>query len=265
MLNNLHTHTWRCKHADGDAIDYARVAARQGGRVLGMADHCPLPDGRWESVRMDLSQLPDYVAAVAHARSQVPELQILQGLECEYLPEFHDFYQQVLLSDFDCDYLVAAAHYVELPSGDWVTAFGTLHDRQVLTAYVQQCQRSIDSGLFAFLAHPDLMGCSPVAWNLDFAAASRDICRLAAAAGLPLELNTYGPRKPLIPTPTGTRPMYPWRPFWEIAAAEGVSVVVNSDAHTPADVLTDAHLVNQLIAELDLPVVDVAGRLITSS
>ena len=29
--------------------------------------------------------------------------------------------------------------------------------------------------------------------------------------------------------------MYPWQPFWEMAAEHDVSVIVNSDAHRPDD------------------------------
>ena len=47
LKRNYHTHTYRCQHARGDCVDYARVASELGMEVLGFSDHTPLPDGRW--------------------------------------------------------------------------------------------------------------------------------------------------------------------------------------------------------------------------
>lgn len=261
LRGNLHTHTYRCQHASGDALDYARVAAQQGCRILGISDHTPLPDDRWPSVRMKLAELDDYCAAVAAAERAIPEVQVLLGLECEYIPAFHHWYADELRWQRGCHYLIAATHWVPMDD-DWVSAFGTLHEPRLLRAYISHCERSLSCGLFDFLAHPDLIGCSPVAWNADFAACARAIAACARDCEVALELNTYGPRKRLVHTPTGARPMYPWRPFWEIVAEEGASVVVNSDAHRPQDVADDGGaLIADLIDDLGLTVIDLAGRL----
>ena len=47
LLRNYHTHTYRCKHADGDCCDYAKVAVEQAMEVLGFSDHTALPNGFW--------------------------------------------------------------------------------------------------------------------------------------------------------------------------------------------------------------------------
>ena len=93
------------------------------------------------------------------------------------------------------------------------------------------------SGLFAFIAHPDLFGNAYLRWDANAAACARDILQAAETLQIPLEINGYGLRKPTIDTPQGRRHKYPWTPFWELAAELGVPAIVNSDAHRPQDVM----------------------------
>ena len=68
---NYHTHTFRCRHAQGDVEDYVRAALAQSLTAIGFSDHTPLPDDRWKSIRMSLDELTGYCdeerrAAAAH-------------------------------------------------------------------------------------------------------------------------------------------------------------------------------------------------------
>ena len=97
MPKDYHTHTFRCQHAQGDVGDYAAVAVHKGLQVLGVTDHTPLPislpNPRWDGIRMSLSQLDSYEAAIEEARHAYPGLTILKGMECEYSAEFIPFYR----------------------------------------------------------------------------------------------------------------------------------------------------------------------------
>ncbi|MFL2750649.1 MAG: hypothetical protein ACJ0DI_14580 [bacterium] len=42
-ITNHHSHTFRCKHAQGDAVDYVRHAFQGGASVYGISDHSPIP------------------------------------------------------------------------------------------------------------------------------------------------------------------------------------------------------------------------------
>ena len=53
-ITNYHSHTFRCKHAQGDAVDYVRVAYEGGAAVYVISDHAPIPDGSFSEVRMAL-------------------------------------------------------------------------------------------------------------------------------------------------------------------------------------------------------------------
>ena len=90
--HNFHTHTFRCKHAKGDVDDYCRRALELGMETLGFSDHTALPDDRWLVARMPYADLDNYVEAIDRGRLGFPELKILKGMECEYVPEFKAFY-----------------------------------------------------------------------------------------------------------------------------------------------------------------------------
>ena len=234
----LHTHTRRCKHASGDPIDYARVAHAGGCRVLGMSDHCPWPDGRWDNVRMHIDEFDDYVADVRRADAAFPDLRVLLSVEVEWVPELRQWMLDTFVHQYGCAYLIGAAHYMPL-QGDWDTA-GRMHDPQRLSAYTDYLIDTIASGVFAFIAHPDLFACSYAnkAWDAAAQSHAHAVCAAAAAHNVPFELNGYGLRKKSIPDEHGKpRSMYPWLPFWEVAAEHGVEVVLNSDAHEPEDTL----------------------------
>jgi histidinol-phosphatase (PHP family) len=234
--HQLHTHTYRCQHATGDVPDYARVAAAGGCAVLGISDHAPLPDGRWEGVRMAMPELDDYEAAILRAKREQPGLRIRTGLEVEWLPQFESYLREEILGARGYDYLIGAGHYTEFEEG-WRSSFENLTTPGSLVRYATMMHDAMASGLFAFIAHPDLIGCCNDRWTPEIAACARDLCQASVATGIPLELNGYGLRKPWRDTPEGRRPQYPWIPFWEIAGAAGVRVVLNSDAHRPEDTL----------------------------
>lgn len=244
-----HTHTFRCHHASGDVVDYARAAAAAGLTILGASDHTPVPDGRWADVRMHLDELPDYEAAVAQARVAVPSVRMLLGMECDIRPEYFGWYRDTFLAR-DYDYLIASIHYLDR-DGVEVSAFGGCRGATALRDWTKQALAAIDSGLFAFMAHPDNIACGKAVWTSEIAAAAADVCVAAAARNLPLELNSLGLRE---------RRGYPWRPFWECVATHGCSVVLSTDAHHAKDTAHGLADLANLASGLGLRVVEVKGR-----
>ncbi|MBF0349964.1 MAG: histidinol-phosphatase [SAR324 cluster bacterium] len=237
--NNYHTHTYRCQHATGDVIDYARQAMHAGSRIIGISDHTALPDNRWKDVRMTFSELDHYDQAFVTAKEELPEITILKGMECEYLLEYHTFYEDELLGQRKFDYLVGAGHYVHV-KGEWLSSFSYLNTPAALLFYARYLCTMMESGLFAFIAHPDLFGTCNQHWNADIDACARDILETAQRTKIPLEINGNGFRRPEVPDVDGTpRAAYPWRTFWELAAEYDITTICNSDAHEPSDVLSN--------------------------
>ncbi len=237
-MNNYHTHTWRCRHADGDIGDYVTAARRAGLGELGFSDHMPWHDGRWPSWRMTMAQLPGYIAELEGARraeSLRPDgLSLLAGLECEYGEEEESYLRDVLLGEYGLDYLAAGIHSYEADGG-WRDSF-FITDTRGLLGYARQVEKAAASGLFSFLAHPDVFCNGYWSWNAEAEACARDVLAACEEARLPLEVNGYGLRKPLVPSMEGRRPPYPHPRFWEIAADYDIEALPGSDAHTPTDV-----------------------------
>lgn len=231
-MKNYHTHTFRCKHAEGDVIDYAQAAIKKGLDVLGITDHTPLPDERWLSMRMGSDELPGYVKAIELAQEKHEELTILKGMECEWAPEYNNFFSEKLLGEYNFDYLILGAHFFPY-QGNFLSSHSGVYNTERLLAYTNYLIKSMESGLFAFVAHPDLFGLSYLTWDENTISASRDILNAAQSLQIPLEINGYGLCKRIIETPSGSRSAYPWINFWELAREYEIEVVVNSDAHQP--------------------------------
>ena len=256
--HNFHTHTFRCKHARGDVADYCEAALALGMETLGFSDHSALPDDRWLSLRMDYASLDDYVRAMDRARVDYPSLNILKGMECEYVPEFRSFYKDELLDAKGFDYLVGAAHFFPA-DGKWVGTYGGTRDAASLRAYADYMIDMMATGLFDFIAHPDLFGNCYAVWDGDTAACSRDILDAARTCDVGMEINALGMRKQARKSPDNPFPLYPWRPFWELAAECDAPVIVNSDAHRPEDLQGLAGKAHTLRVELGLREMDIVG------
>ena len=89
-----------------------------------------------------------------------------------------------------------------------------------------QTIEALQTGLFTYFAHPDLF--HYVGSEAIFAGEMRKLCRAAKQTDTPLEINLLGLRE-------GRH--YPNSCFWRIAAEEGNSVILGSDAHRPEHVL----------------------------
>ncbi len=234
-MENYHTHTFRCNHAEGDASDYAQAAIDKGLTILGITDHTPLPDNRWLYMRMGLSALPVYARAIEEAQDTYADLTILKGMECEWAPEYHNFFHEVLLGEYRFDYLVLGCHFFPF-QGSWLSSHVDIVSPKRLLAYTRFLIESMQSGLFAFVAHPDLFGLSYFEWDENTKAASKEILSAAQELHLPLEINGYGLMNRIVRTKKGERTAYPWLAFWEVAKDYDIKVVVNSDAHYPNNV-----------------------------
>jgi histidinol-phosphatase (PHP family) len=252
---NFHTHTYRCHHASGDIADYCQAATKLGLQTLGFSDHTPLPDNRWPKVRMQISDLADYCQKIDAAKLDFPQLNIYQGLECEYDSDYQNFFREVLLQEFQMDYLIGSVHWFPQNS-TWINAWKADNSVKNLLAYSHYIIRLMQSGIFAFIAHPDLFAAFYLNDDANSRACSRDILAAAAQLNIPLEINGYGFQKKEIITPQGKRKMYPWEPFWELAQDYQIKVIANSDAHKPANVYGCIDQARALAEKYGLQLVD---------
>lgn len=222
MKVNYHTHTARCRHASGTDEEYVKCAMDAGVKVLGFSDHTPyvFPDGHYSTFRMFMHDLDGYCQSVTQLREQYADcIEIHLGVEAEYYPAFFPELLQIL-RDHQVEYLILGQHYIGNEIGESYS--GSPADEENLARYCRQCMDAMQTGLFTYLAHPDLLRF--VGDEKVYRHHMKEVCREAKSCGIPLELNLLGIQ---------TNRHYPRDHFWELVSEENCTVVLGRDAHSP--------------------------------
>lgn len=227
---NLHTHTVRCHHASGEDREYVEAAIRAGMTVLGFSDHCPqfFPDTDYYShFRMFPEQAYEYAESIrALKKEYAADIRILLGFETEYYPLTFEKLS-AFVRGLGLDYMIMGQHFVgnEYDEGSFYAA-SRQKGEIYLEQYVQQVKEGLSTGVFTYLAHPDIVWYrgDPAYYEQKIG----ELCRFAKERGIPLEYNLLG---------YVNGRSYPDPVFWDIAAHTGNRVVIGYDAHTPAALL----------------------------
>jgi len=229
---DYHMHTPLCRHATGEAGDYARRALAVGLTEIGFSDHAPMPRDDFDNWRMRAGQLDEYVARVRQAQKDFPQLTIRLALEVDYLPGHEDWIRG-LAARHPWDYLIGSVHYV---SDSWaiddprkLSEWKQRDAFEVWSAYFGWLTKAAETGFFEIIGHADLpkkfghrpdRSCAPL-YEKFLDAAKRNHCAI--------ELNTAGLRK-------DCREIYPSREILALAFQKGVAITFGSDAHAPEEV-----------------------------
>lgn len=222
MDYNYHTHTTRCHHARGTDEEYIESAIRAGIKHLGFSDHMPhiFPDGYESSYRVDMSEGESYVRDVQALKEKYrDEIELSVGFEMEYYPLYFD---QMLENarKFGAEYLICGQHFLgnEHPGG--IGTRGIITESSYLIEYVDCCIKAMESGVFTYIAHPDIIlfkGNDRL-----YKKEMTRLCEMAKETNTPLEINLSGIRYNL---------HYPDERFWKIAGKIGAPVTFGRDAH----------------------------------
>jgi len=211
-------------------VDYARAAVQRGLGELGFSDHNPMPQ-YFDSWRMLREDLPQYFDEVARARAEFPQLNIKLGLECDFIAG-QEAWIEKLAGMAQWDYLIGSVHYLrqgwEVDHPKYVGRHEA-HADEIWRDYWDIYGKCIRSGLFDFVAHPDLPKKFGVTPKGDLRRYYEPAVAALAETGMAFEINTAGLRR-------DCREAYPARGFVELAHTSGVPLLINSDAHTPGDV-----------------------------
>ncbi len=237
-LIDCHIHTERCGHAVGTVDEYVRAGVERGLYGMAITEHLALPDelDPHRHLSMPACDLESYLVEVDLARERYPEIELVTGIEADYLPGREDQTRAALGEARDradgVRFVLGSVHFL----GDW--AFDDPHaidewDRRDVDAVWREyfsvwCDAAV-SGLFDVMAHPDLpkkFGHFP---SYDPADLFARAAKVAADAGVLVEVSTAGLRKPV-------GELYPGEQLLRAFFAEGVGVTVGSDAHDPGEV-----------------------------
>ena len=222
MNYNFHTHTKRCGHATGTPEQYIRRAIENGIGYMGFSDHAPyvFKDGYRSGFRVPMEEAPDYIAEISALREKYRgKIELYIGFEMEYLPsDFEDMLKTA--KGFGAEYLILGQHFAgdEHPNGVHTTI--PTDDPAALAKYVQCVLAALESGVFTYVAHPDVLNF--VGDDALYRREMRRICVAARETGTPLEINFLGLRD-------GRN--YPDNRFWQIAGEEQAPVTFGFDAH----------------------------------
>ena len=230
MKTNFHTHTFRCKHALGTDEQYVKAAIEGGFDVLGFADHAPWKfDSDYVShCRMRAEEWPDYKRSVLALKEKYAgQLGIRLGVECEYYGRYYD--QLLRLRDDGCEYFILACHF--LFTEEHFPYTGTsCRENDELLRYAEETAKGIRTGLFCYVAHPDLYMMSRPEFDKASMEAADMICQAAKEAGMPIEYNLLGLQDEL----RGRSRGYPHQDFWKYVRRWNNDVILGVDAHDPA-------------------------------
>ena len=158
MLHNYHTHTFRNHHTIGTEREYIESAIKNGFRTLGFSEHAPyrFPDGYISYFHMFPEDLENYIQTLLALKAEYAgRIEILIGYEAEFYPRFFDDFLR-RITQYPVDYLLLGQHYIHNEI-DGAYVYEPTDDPKILKAYVDQCIAGLDTGLYTYLAHPDLI------------------------------------------------------------------------------------------------------------
>lgn len=222
MKANYHTHTYRCKHAEGSEEEYIKKAIKEGLSVLGFSDHAPFNFGGdyVSHCRMTMGELGDYFDTLLNLREKYKDdIKILIGFEIEY---YENLWDDAIESyrKYPLDYMILGEHFVYDESIAKKDVLVPSKIESELEDYVDHCIRAVQTDRISYIAHPDYFNFSG---DKDFYSSTMSKLVLECKKlGIPLEYNLYGMRL--------NRP-YPREDLWKLIGELGAPVIYGCDCH----------------------------------
>ncbi len=258
MIANYHNHTYRCGHGKCDVTDedYVLKAIEGGFKIIGFSDHNPMPHGVYDhqkGVRMTIEELPEYIASIeALQKKYGDQIKIYKALECEYSSELLPWLREIRPQ---FDYFITGTHW-QLENHQYVHFFQESYTPEKIQRYTEITLEAMETGLFTYLAHPDVVLADYPTFDHACIDSAYAICRKAKELNMPLEYNQYGMMKRLTAYNHGL--CYPYPGFWEIAAEVGITGIIGLDAHRPSQYLRKELIeeAENFLAGLGIPVLE---------
>lgn len=233
LRTDYHTHTPLCRHAQGNPEAFVEQAIKLGMHQYGIADHAPMPPQQepYDEWRMLTAELPAYFEWVSRARAtaQRSKLNILCGLECDWVPDIAPWITQLRLLH-QWDYLIGSVHY--LPGNGSVD--DSLYADKCLThsteedwrQYWASIESMVRSGLFDIVGHIDLVKIWGRIPQGDLTPYYEPVLQALQESNMAVEINTAGWHK-------HCAEQYPSIPLLRELLKRHIPIVINSDAHSP--------------------------------
>jgi len=221
---NLHTHTYRCGHATGTDREYIEAAIQNGYKEFGFADHSPIDFYAMFSGNPSLEKeaVFSYAEDLRALRKEYEKDALIHiGFETEF---YTDIFEDNIKTfrEAGIEYIILGQHYCFNAEGRYTPSGRPTDDPVCLDNYLKLLRGGISTGLFTYIAHPDLVRFT----GPDEVYLQKIVPFLeeVKAAGVVLEYNFVGFKQ---------KRNYPDPRFWRAVADLKIPTVIGLDAHEP--------------------------------
>jgi histidinol-phosphatase (PHP family) len=229
---DYHIHTVRCGHASGEVAEYVRRAQELSLAEIGFADHLPLVIGMKDpTLAMRHEELDDYIAEIEALKTQFPGIIIKTGIEADYFPGYEQATRD-LLSRYPFDYVIGSVHFIEgwgFDDSRYIDGYKTRDIFDIYKAYYELLEAAARTGLFDIIGHIDLVKKYGFVPEQDVTTLVGKALGAIHDAGMCVEINTAGLRKPV-------GEIYPGSEILKRCFENGIPITFGSDAHAPGEV-----------------------------
>lgn len=259
-LINTHCHSELCGHGEGAVAEYARAAEAAGLTTLAFTEHYPLstafdPDAY---LSVPAGRMGEYRQAVAQVQADHPRMEVLCGIEMDYLADGED--RAITAADFEpYDVVLGSVHFID----GWAFDDPAQRDRweepgapdAIWRRYGELwCQAASDRTLrFDVMSHPDLAKKFGYYPSFDLAPLYEAMAEAAREGGRMVEVNTSGGYY-------ACAEMFPAPDLLAAFCRAGVPCTVGTDAHLPANVARDIEAAYALMRRAGYKSVTVPGK-----
>jgi histidinol-phosphatase (PHP family) len=235
-LVDYHVHTARCGHASGAMERYVEHAIEAGLSELGFSDHLFMywlpPRERDPELGMAEWEHDFYIEDVERCRARYKrDITIRLSTEADFIPG-EEAKLEAILKRYDWDYVIGSVHFLDgwgFDDSRYIAGYAEWDIDELYTRYFSVVTDSAEAGLFDTIGHCDLVkkfGHRPTrSLTEDYAALASRFAR----AGVCVELNSSGLRKPV-------GEIYPHPDLLRALRRADVPITLGSDAHAPGEV-----------------------------
>jgi histidinol-phosphatase (PHP family) len=218
---------------------YVEHAISAGVRELGFADHLFmywLPAAQRDpELGMAEWEHDFYIADVERCRTRYArDITIRLSTEADFIPG-HEAALENILRRYDWDYVIGSVHFIDgwgFDDGRYRAGYAEWDSDALYARYFDLVGASAETRLFDTIGHADLVKKFGYRPRSDLGPAYAALADRFARAGVCVELNTAGLRKPVAE-------IYPHVDMLRACRAAGVPTTLGSDAHAPEEVGAD--------------------------
>lgn len=182
LVQDFHLHSGFLQHTKGSIFEFAKEASLLDYSKIAITEHFSYPfsfeesnfNKNYDTLKSEkrfINQsrksmcLDDYIATFSNVREQVPDIEIVVGIEADYFVGM-DNKLKIALSKKQLDYCLGAVHYIKDPnsenfvhvsSSDFVALNSRLGENFIYESYFSCLVSAVKSGLFDCIAHIDYL------------------------------------------------------------------------------------------------------------